>query len=451
MKAPSVRIRLTLWYSAVLALIIIGFALGIYLLVRASLLHQIDQQLKRDFATVARVVRDEPNEINELAQHGSVNLFQVFEGNEVVVETDDWSRAGLEKSPPPVSDLPWSWIAPNGLPYRVIQASVSSIGHTYLVRVAEDEQTLRQAMRSLAAILLFAIPCTLVVAGAGGYFLARRVLSPIAAMAAKAKEITAERLSERLVTENPDDEFGSLAAIFNDTLARLEDSFERLRRFTADASHELRTPLTAIRSVGEVGMRETSDAATCREVIGSMLEEADRLTKLIDSLLVLSRADAGSIPLHRERTDLMALVTDVVDCLHVLAEEKEQNLGMESDGPLFAEIDQTTLRQSLINLADNAIKYSPRKGNVRVVVRRTAAGEAAIEVVDDGPGIPAEHRAKVFDRFYRLDKGRSRELGGTGLGLAIARWGVEINKGRIELESEEGRGSTFRIVVPAAK
>lgn len=453
LKPRSVRVRLALWYTVSLAVIIITFVIAIYLVVNASLQKQIDLQLEKDFATVSRVVTDEPAEIGELAQHGSVSLFQVLEGNEVVAETGDWSRAGLERAPLPTFATPalWSWIAPNGLPYRMKQAPAAAIGHTYLVRVAEDEQTLRQTMQSLAAILLFGIPCALLAAAFGGYFLAGRVLSPVAAMAAKAREITAERLSERLAVENPDDEFGRLAVVFNETLARLEDSFERLSRFTADASHELRTPLTAIRSVGEVGMLETTDAATCREVIGSMLEETDRLSKLVDSLLTLSRADAHSVFLHREQTDIAAFVVDVVDCLQVLAEEKEQNLDVKTERAVFAEIDRTTFRQALLNLVDNAIKYTPERGRIQVAVRFALGGEAVIEVCDNGPGIPKEHLTKVFDRFYRVDKGRSRDMGGAGLGLAITRWAVEANGGRIELESGEGKGSIFRILLSAQK
>lgn len=452
LKPGSVRIRLTLWYTAALAVIVLFFALGIYLFVRSSLLRQIDGQLDRDLATVVRVVRDEPNEMNELAQHGSVALFQVSEGNEVITETDGWSRFGLEKATiDRHSAGPWSWESPNDLYYRVKLFTVTAPGHFYFIAVAEDEQTLRQSLESLAIILLFGIPLALALAIGGGYLLAGRVLAPIGAMAAKAGEITAERLSERLPIEAPQDEFGRLATVFNQTFARLEDSFERLRRFTADASHELRTPLTAIRSVGEVGLQENIDAPACREVIASMLEEADRLTKLVDSLLTLSRADAGSVQIRREPTDLSVLVADVTECLRVLAEEKEQSLISEVREAVIAEVDRTTLRQALINLVDNAIKYAPQHGHIQMTVRRNVTGEAVIEVIDDGPGIPKEHHDRIFDRFYRVDKGRSREMGGTGLGLAITRWAVEVNDGRIELESGEGRGSTFRIVLPSLK
>jgi heavy metal sensor kinase len=314
--------------------------------------------------------------------------------------------------------------------------------------VAHEEQTFGQSMNSLAMILLLGIPAALFLAILGGYFLAGRALSPIAAMAAKAREITAERLSERLPVENPHDEFGQLAMVFNETFLRLEDSSARLRRFTADASHELRTPLTAIRSVGEVGMNESMDAASCREVIGSMLEETDRLTKLVDSLLTLSRADAGTVPFSREKVDLAALASEVSECLQVLAEEKEQSLTVAPPASVFTPTDRGTLRQALINLLDNAIKFTPAGGKIQVTVGTTPGSEAVLAVSDNGPGIAPEHREKIYERFYRVDEGRSREVGGAGLGLSIVKWAVESNGGRIELDTGANRGSTFRIIFP---
>jgi signal transduction histidine kinase len=195
-------------------------------------------------------------------------------------------------------------------------------------------------------------------------------------------------------------------------------------------------------------MQENIDASACREVIGSMLEEADRLTRLVDSLLTLSRADAGSILFNREKTDLSALAVEVGDCLQVLAEEKEQNLTIVAPGPVFAEVDRPTLRQAIINLLDNAIKYTPAGGAIRVAVSLTAANEAIIAVSDNGPGIASEHQQMVYERFYRVDKGRSREVGGAGLGLSIARWAVEANNGSLELESTVGVGCTFRVLLP---
>jgi heavy metal sensor kinase len=309
---------------------------------------------------------------------------------------------------------------------------------------------IRGELRELAVGLAVAWPVGLLLAGAGGYALARRALSPVDQMAERARSITADRLDERLPVENANDEFGRLATVFNETLGRLEAAFERLTRFTADASHELRTPLTAIRSVGEVGLRERRDEAAYRDIIGSMLEEVDRLTRLVDTLLTLSRADAGRIKPSIERVSLRQLADEICAHLTVLAEEKRQTLRVDGGVDVQVDGDRTLLRSALINLVDNAIKHSPPGAGVSIEIsnRRDAA---AIAVHDTGPGIAAAHQRLVFDRFYRVDKSRSRDLGGAGLGLAIARWAVECNRGHIELESQQGAGSTFRILLPHSR
>jgi len=269
-------------------------------------------------------------------------------------------------------------------------------------------------------------------------------------MADTARRITAESLDARLPVANAADEFGRLASVFNETLSRLDAAFEQLRRFTADASHELRTPLTAIRSVGEVALQRSLSTDGYRDVIGSMLEEVDRLARLVENLLLLTRAEAGRIPVTRATVDLRELVAGVSDGLRVLAEEKTQELIVELSGPLTVHCDATVLRQGITNLLHNAIKFTPPKGLIRIAATSTASGDAAIEVQDSGPGIPAADQQRVFERFYRVDQARSRDSGGTGLGLAIARWAVEASGGRIELESLKGQGALFRVVLPRA-
>jgi len=309
---------------------------------------------------------------------------------------------------------------------------------------------LRATLWTLAAILATGIHFAVGLAVAGGYFLAGRVIAPVGAMADKAREITAESLAERLPVDNPADEFGRLAVVFNETLSRLQDAFERLRRFTADASHELRTPLTAMRSVGDVALQSPLDPAAYRDVIGSMLEEVDRLTRLVESLLTLTRADSGKLQLAPELLDLRALADNVISQLRVLAEEKLQSLTLCAPAPLHAMGDAALLRRALMNLLHNAIKYTPTRGTIRVELKAIHSGEAVIEVHDSGPGIPAAHRDLVFERFYRVDASRSSEGGGVGLGLAIARWAIEANGGRIELASDERKGSLFRVFLPTA-
>jgi len=310
------------------------------------------------------------------------------------------------------------------------------------------EESVERQLREILIVLVVGLPVVVGFAAVGGYILARRVLQPIDDLAAEAKRITAERLHERLSIPNPSDEIGRLAAVVNDTFARLESSFDQLRRFTADASHELRTPLSVIRGTGEMGLRETRTPAEYKEAIGSMLEEVDRLTRLVDTLLRLSRGDAGTIRLNPERVDLGQLTRDAVSSLAVLAEERRQSIRVETADGVTAAADRLVLREAITNIVDNAIKYSPPDSTIVVSVSRQQR-RAVIAVADEGPGIPAEHRQRVFDRFYRIDEGRSRQTGGTGLGLAIAKWAVEANGGTIELDGQ-GRGATFRIWLPVA-
>ncbi len=320
-----------------------------------------------------------------------------------------------------------------------------------VIQVAKSEGPMRKYLRDLLLVLLFGLPLAVAIAGLGGYSLARRALAPVDRMAEQARLITAERLKERLPVDNPRDELGRLATVFNQTLMRLESSFEHMRRFTADASHELRTPLTAMRSVGEIGLRGKRDSAAYREIIGSMLEEVDRLSLLVDRLLTMSRADSGESMLSRDRVDLCDLAEEVTNQLCVLAEEKQQSLTVEAGGPSLCVGDRMVLRQALLNLVDNAIKYSPVGGRIAVRVSTSGDGMAVLDVSDTGPGIPVDLRPRVFDRFYRADRSRSRENGGgTGLGLSIARWAVEVNGGQLTLESSDGPGATFRITLPVA-
>jgi len=354
-----------------------------------------------------------------------ITLFEVKEGQTVIYRTPGWPPDGT-------------------VPYRT--ATMGDAVHR--IAAARDETPVRQTLRTLAVILAAGIPGAIGLALAGGYLLAGRVLAPVGAMAETARRITAASLGARLPVDNPRDEFGRLAGVFNETLARLEAAFEQLRRFTADASHELRTPLTGLRTVGEVAIQRSLSVQGYRDVIGSMLEEVDRLARLVENLLLLTRADAGRIPLTPTVVDLGQLVTSLCDGLRVLAEDKDQALTVEAAAGVSVRCDAGVLRQGVTNVVYNAIKYTPPKGEIGVVVRSTVSGAAVIEVQDTGPGIAPGHRHRVFERFYRVDDARSRDTGGVGLGLAIARWAVEANGGRIEVESAPDRGALFRIVLP---
>ena len=362
-SSASIRVRLTAWYTAVLALLLVVYATVTFVAVR----HEFRESL----------------------------------------ELESGAHAQVELSP---------------------QARI-------------DEQ-----LREILVVLVLGLPVIVALAGVGGYLLATRALSPIDHLAAETRRITADRLHERLSVPNQYDEIGRLAAVINDMFARLESSFGQLRRFTADASHELRTPLSVIRGIGELGLGETRSPSEYKEAMGSMLEEVDRLTHLVDTLLRLSRGDAGTARLSREVVDLGDMARDVTLSLNILAEERRQRLQVTSADGVHVSADRLVLRDAITNVVDNAIKYGPSGSTIDVHVKANAQW-ATLTVTDRGPGIPPEHRARIFDRFYRIDEGRSREMGGSGLGLAIAKWAVEANGGDIALDAS-GSGSVFRISLP---
>jgi signal transduction histidine kinase len=231
-------------------------------------------------------------------------------------------------------------------------------------------------------------------------------------------------------------------------LSRIEGSFEQLKRFTSDASHELRTPLAAIRSVGEVGLHKNASSEEYRDMIGSMLEEVNRLTNLVESLLTLSRADAGQLPLRYAIFTVMDLVRDAAGLLEVLIEEKKITFALTGDESLSVNGDRLFLRQAVINVLHNAVKFTPIGGEISLTVSRGDDGKAVLSITDNGPGIPTEHRMLVFDRFYRVDPARSGENKGAGLGLSIARWAVKSHEGEIALSNGPDGGCTFWIRLP---
>jgi methyl-accepting chemotaxis protein len=296
-RATSVRLRLTLWYTLALALIILAFSFSVYLFVKGRLFQQLNQQLDKEFASIAGEVSEEPGDVRDLESESSTKLFLLVQGKNIYYQTGLYQKAGL----PVIGSAPsvkyQTVRSASGKRFRLTTGPAKS---GLLLTVALDEETLRSGLQTLFLILALALPSSLILAALGGYILASWLLKPVASMAHRAERISAENLSERLPIQNPEDEFGKLALVFNRTLSRLQNAFERLQRFTADASHELRTPLTALQSVGEVALQEDLDAGAYRDTIGSMLEETARLTRLVDSLLLLTRADCGELLVSRK-------------------------------------------------------------------------------------------------------------------------------------------------------
>ncbi len=299
----------------------------------------------------------------------------------------------------------------------------------------------------MLVLMLVALPICAAAAAYVGHRLVRRTLSPIDRLVRATADVTAENLSQRLPVENPDDEVGQIARAFNATLSRLEASFVQMRRFTANASHELRTPLAAMRGAGQVALADAGTVAEYREAIASMLEEVEYLSRLLDTLLLLARADSGQIDLAEQPIQVLGLVQNVTAECRILADEKDQTITVEG-GEALVSADPTVLRIAVANIVHNAIRYSPVKGHVAVRVR-PRTGSVTIDVADNGPGIPPEHVGHVFERFYRVDSSRSPLAGGVGVGLAMAQWAVAAHRGTLTVLNNPAGGCTFSIALPS--
>jgi heavy metal sensor kinase len=460
-RPQNIRTRLTVWYIVVLASALLVYGASTAAVIVFQLRSQLDHRAFEDleiirglliFSSNGKLLVRNDYQAQSYPTEMRDPLVEVLTaGGTLLYRNELLGNRALGGHPQP-SEMSDSYAArsvrlSDGMPVRVVSKRYTFGGYPVLIRIGFSESAMWQRFRQVVMGLLVGLPFVLVLAASGGYLLARRALGPIERMARRAQEINAERLGARLDVENPWDETGLLANAFNETLSRLEQSFDQMRRFTSDASHELRSPLTAIRGAGEMCLRKQRDSEDYQEAIGSMLEEAGRLTRLIDSLFLIARADSGQIQLELTTFSALLLVRDVATLLDVLAEEKDQHLWIEGDETVQVRADRVILRQVVMNLLDNAIKYSGLRGNISIRVIPADSHSVSITIEDSGPGIPEEHRHRIFDRFYRIDEGRSRDSGGAGLGLAIAKWGAEVHGGRLELASA-ATGCVFRLILP---
>ena len=460
--AKTLRTRLTVFYAVLIAGALILYAVCVSAFYLHSLREQMDASLSRDVETIEGNLYMTSDGRVELSSHeGEADEYETENGYLLEVFGLDGTTLYQSKQlngetlGQPLDDFlreesghPTSFRLSSGALVRTISRRHQMAGgKLVVVRLAINEEPYWREFREMLGILGLGLPIVVTLVFVAGYLVAKSALRPVDVMARRAAEITAEHLNERIAVKNQDDELGQLGTAFNSTLARLENSFDQLRRFTADASHELRTPLTSIRSVGEVALSKGGDEKYYRDIIGSMLEEVDRLTRLVESLLTISRADAGHIQLQRSPIVLLDLAQESAALLEVLAEEKNQVITTGGDASITVWADRLILRQALINLIDNAVKYSPEGGKIRVHVQ-TVNGNAVIEVWDSGPGIPPMYADKVFQRFYRIDKARSRAEGGAGLGLSIVQWAVSAHGGKVELMRDAAPGCAFVIHLP---
>lgn len=456
-----VRWRLSLWYAALLAVSMALFGGTLYLVMRQELYAGFDEQLLNQAALTLASVRVEGDVPTfEAATAGAIDgeyFLRLLGGDgRVVFETSDTRHEVPLDGDAVAAALGGRAAYSDALDedretLRLVSVPVpqgDGGAVAGVLQVGLDRNEIEEPLARFLHSLLLAGPLVLALAAAGGYLLAGRALAPVAAMTRLATRISASDLRARLNLDLPDDELGRLARTFDAMLARIEDAFERQRRFTGDAAHELRTPLSLMRSQVDLALARPRSATEYREALQDLDGDLERMTDLVAALLVLARADAGRLAPNRAPCDLAATVAAVREQDAARATEAGVTLRADCpETPLAA--DEDLLVQLLVNLVDNALAHTPAGGDVTIGCR--GDGDLVrVWVEDSGAGIAPEHLSRLFDRFYRIDRGRSRARGGTGLGLAICKAIVEAHGGTIALTSEVGRGTRVEAALPRA-
>ena len=465
MRIRSIGARLTLWYTSLLTLTFLLLGSAAYGLLAYSLARDMDSALSGVAKLVAEraQVRGEtffPSEIDELFRR----FFGISPMDRYFGMFDPRGRRDPRQPPSRSSKLPLSpkalKNAARGLPtfetaeglgpypVRVLTLPVTESGRVVnVVQVGMSLENMVETRRRFLLIMAAVLPLGLLLAGGGGWLLARRAMTPVDRMSQAARRISGEHLAERLQETGTGDELDRLAKTLNDMLGRLDEAFRQVRQFSADASHELQTPLTILKGEMEVALRSQRSPAEYQRVLKSGLEEIDRISHLVEGLLLLARADAGVLRMDKRAVALQTLVEEVYEQMKGVAEDHSVSLRLGAMVPASIRGDREHLRRLLLNLVDNAIKYTPEGGAVTLSLQED--GEwASLRVSDTGAGLSKEDQERIFSRFCRAEASPSQGRGGSGLGLCIAQSIAEAHGGRIQVESTPGQGSTFTVFLP---
>ena len=452
-----IRARLTAWYAVLLAVIIVGLGAFLVLQLRSDLQEAVDRDVRDGAAMIARAYNLEGNEeFLEVAEKvlprgGSAAQVLDPEGRVLLSYGDEVA----DRSMPPDDALADALAGRTRLltvtlgddgEFRAMVLPATRLAEPRVVVVAESLEHVVRSVHRVLVLLLLAGPAALAATALGGWWLARKALLPVERITSAAEEIGIDRLHERLAVPAAKDEIGHLAVTLNAMLDRLEQGIVDKHRLIADASHELRTPLAVMRAELDVTLRADALSPDAREVLESAREEVGRMSRTVDNLLTLAEVDEGRLGLLPAQLELRAAIEEAARPLQSLADAKGVRIEVKGNA-CELRADPQRLHQALTNIIDNAIKYANPGGRVRVSTW-CDFDEAGVTVVDDGPGIPAEARAHLFDRFYRVDSARGREGGGSGLGLAICHEIASAHGGRVWVESEEGQGSAFSLALP---
>ena len=474
----SLRFKLTLWYVLILGILLISFSGFLYITLSKSLYRDVDNRL-RSLAHLIATESGSPSSTFgfgklDQAVRATLNLRPVGKFIQVLDESGNIGEKSenLKNVQLPISlqalknaskgFITFETVSTFGnTPLRMMTLPVIENGHmARIIQVASSLEDVEDALRTLFIILVIAVPSALLVASLGGQFLANQALKPVDHITQTARMITSQNLNQRIKSLKVKDEISRLIETFNEMISRLDQSFHQIKQFSSDASHELKTPLTILKGEVEVALRKERTSQDYEQILRSNLEEINRMSKIVDNLLLLARTETGEIRLFKEEVNLSQIVSEVVTQLTKLAHAKDLQIvatNHHEDIPLYG--DALRIREMLLNLIENSIKYTEPGGSISVSLEKNAPhslpGEeegsyegVKIVVSDTGIGIAKEDQERIFGRFFRVDKARSGEQGGSGLGLSICKWIVEAHQGEISVESELGKGSRFIVRLP---
>jgi len=460
MKRLSIGLRLTLWYLAIFATAQLLFGFGMWFILRENFYRIADEELRSQVedltrflqvqkknATVAKL-QEEVAEAYVIEHSGDFLQIIDSEGNWIFRASALQRNAVVPPAPAAVEHPAYEDWQLHSRPFRFLTARVEVNGHVYTVQTGLPTDQMVRTLSLFRRYLLMFAPLLLLVAASGGFWLSRKALSPVDALTRAARRISGSNLSDRLETLKTGDELQRLSDTLNEMLARIESAFLRVTQFTADASHELRTPISLIRTEAEIVLRRSRGDAEYREALRHILLEAERTTTLVEELLSLARADAGRESLHLHPLDLRSLIAEAGDEWRQLLEVRKLQFKPHLvAGEVQVLADHVAIQRLLAILMDNAVKYTPAPGVIELRLE-TNDYNAVLSVQDSGIGIAEEDQPKIFERFFRVDKARSREMGGAGIGLSIAQWIVQQHQGSISVQSDLGHGSTFCVRLP---
>ena len=459
-------VKMTLWYILSFSVSALLICIFLYLSLRHQLLKEIDQLLLDETQEMERVLERQPSETEFLMRFEEEVMarkyypffFRILNGKgEPIFISKEFRELGyvlndkvLINARSEKETREEVHAVGRRRPFRIISTPFFKEGKLiYVIQLGTHLHFLRKNLSDFKNHILTALPIILILGSLGGWMLARKSLLPIGYIVSKTQSITSHNLNARLNPRGTDDEMDSLILTINEMIARLQSSFKRMAEFTADASHELKTPLCAMRGEAEVLLSKARTIEEYQEGFAHFIEQFDHLNQMINDLILLSKFDGAQVELKMAPLRLDLLIRDLCNLFQVLAGQKKIVFETETIEKVTVIGDKGRLQQLFTNLIDNAIKYTP-EGSIQVTVGKNQAF-ARVKISDTGIGIPKEEQERIFKRFYRVDKSRSRETGGVGLGLSIADWIASAHHGKIEVESELDKGSTFTVYLPMRK